>query len=568
MMKQYSVRTDSISVTFTGPRFGIAELVNRRTGACLLRNGTQEILVRHGDQVFDPTFLTRLVSASPSGGGWRFILGDDAGTTTARFVVRPCSDGLQCTMTVRGPRPVWMVEWRTGPLDLREIILPALGGQALSSAMPVDTTLTFKYPFWWNAQFAIGMADRGGLWLSARDPEPEFKLLRVRRDEKGFGLTYGFEAHGPLRRNPVSATWYIDCFDGDWRVPVEEYRKWLESVRPLVAFNGNRRVPDWARDVNCILEIWGIGKERPDPLHTFDEMEGVLRRWAGIHPPRNTLVYLPGFAEHGIDSNAPSYRPSAALGGTAKLRALTKSAHAMGYRVMLHTNVLAMTYTHPAYRTMRRHTVVDVFGRPQGWGLDMDGDWLPEPYFAYMHPGARAWGDLMKKVLGSLIRDVAPDGIFLDQTLLAFNVSRGSNFVKGMRLHIERLRRAFPEVLFAGEGINDMIAQALPMAQIHGIDSIAEVHALDGQVPWRTVHPVSTELFGRYTRFMAHLLTRHPSHRMFPAQEAAYAALNVIPAFCLYHNGQTLDHPALGAMLRRASGLTNDNVPHDRLSNP
>ncbi len=64
----------------------------------------------------------------------------------------------------------------------------------------------------------------------------------------------------------------------------------------------------------------------------------------------------------------------------------------MGYRVMIHTNALAMTFTHRLYPQFRKHQVVDAFGRPQGWGLDIDGDWLVEPYFAYMNPGVPAWG--------------------------------------------------------------------------------------------------------------------------------------------------------------------------------
>jgi len=46
--------------------------------------------------------------------------------------------------------------------------------------------------------------------------------------------------------------------------------------------------------------------------------------------------------------------------------------------------------------------------------------------------------------------------------------------------------------------------------QIHGIDSITEVHGMEGQVAWREVHPVSSYLFGKYTKLTAHLLTKHP----------------------------------------------------------
>jgi hypothetical protein len=196
-----------------------------------------------------------------------------------------------------------------------------------------------------------------------------------------------------------------------------------------------------------------------------------------------------------------------------------------------------------------------VFGKLQGWGLDIDGDWLPEPYFAYINPGVPAWGDLMEEILGDLIRKFGIDGIFLDQTLLAFNLQRGPDFQSGMREHIVRMQQAFPGILFAGEGYHELVARALPMAQIHGIDSIAEVHGMEGHARWRVAHPVSTYLFGPYTKFTAHLLTRHPSHPMYAMQEEAYARLGVVPALCLYDSSQPLDTPATRRMIRRAKLL-------------
>jgi hypothetical protein len=219
-----------------------------------------------------------------------------------------------------------------------------------------------------------------------------------------------------------------------------------------------------------------------------------------------------------------------------------------------------MTYTHPRWPAFAEHQVVDAFGQRLGWGNDMDGDWLPEPYFAYINPGAEAWGDLMEETLGRLIRDFDLDAVFLDQTLLAFNVSHGPNFLLGMRRHVERLQRAFPDVLFAGEGLNEQVLPALPFNQIHGIDSIAEIHGMEGKKPWRRVHPVSAAFFGPHTRFVAHLLTKHPSSPVFMAQEAAYATLDVVPSLVLYRKSQGMEGPEVEAMLARARRLANKPV--------
>src|SRR5690606_1509542 len=145
--------------------------------------------------------------------------------------------------------------------------------------------------------------------------------------------------------------------------------------------------------------------------------------------------------------------------------------------------------------------------------------------------------------------------VFLDQTLLAFNVSKGPNFLKGMKNHIQRLQKAFPGILFAGEGIHEEVLAALPFAQIHGIDSLSEIHGMEGEKEWRKIHPVSSYLFGKYTRLSAHLLTKYPKHPKFKLQEESYKQLKVIPALCLYKTSQKIDIPEVKEMIDRAKKL-------------
>ena len=129
-------------------------------------------------------------------------------------------------------------------------------------------------------------------------------------------------------------------------------------------------------------------------------------------------------------------------GGELEFKKLMDEAHKLGFKVMIHTNVLAMTYTHPLYRDFKKFQVIDCFEREQGWAMDIDGDWLTEPYFAYINPGEKEWGKLMQKIIGEIIEKFSVDGVFLDQTLLAFNVSRGPNFMKGMKEHIQHLQNS------------------------------------------------------------------------------------------------------------------------------
>lgn len=554
-MNEKILKSDDVEIIFNENPFQIEGIfiLPDRTKVCA--NGVLNFVIRTRDALSDPVFLSEYKDVHFEDDRISFILMDISGDYSARFIIKTSHDGIRILVKVNAPDPVWLIEWKLSGFNFDKIIVPALGGQEISSNMPEGSTLSYKYPFWWNAQFVIGMAGEKGVLIRSRDSGPDLKLLRIGRDDSHFNVTYGFEAEAPLNSGNMEAEFYLTGFKGGWKDGVELYRKWMEeSFRP-VEFSHHNGIPSWTENISFILELWGARKSFT-PGHSFAQMIERLSTWKKYCPPENTLVYLAGFAENGIDSHAPDYNPSEQCGGEPEFRKLMDAAHEMGYKVMLHTNILAMTFTHPLYKEFRKYQVIDPFGREQGWGMDMDGDWLPEPYFAYINPGYREWGDLMEKVIGDLIEKYCADAVFLDQTLLAFNVSKGPNFVKGMRDHIERLQNRFPGILFAGEGLHEQNVRALPFAQIHGIDSLTEVHGMEGQVPWRNAHPVSTYLFGKYTRLTGHLLTRHPSSPMFSFQEAAYSALGVIPVLSLYNSDQKIDLPEVRAMIKRAKLLS------------
>lgn len=552
----HTISNKFIDVTFSEDPFSIQEIKNKRNGKIFCINGRQTVLIRVPGYVSEPVILSNPESFSTDNSKINFTLTDEEKRYKAHFTISDSDDGVKFYMKTSYDEPIWIVEWKLSGLQFDEVIVPALGGQALTSDMTPETTLSYKYPFWWNAQFVIGAIGDDGIWFRMKDPEPDMKLLRVSKGKKKeFILTLGFEARAPLSSTNIEAEWYLDSFEDSWKYAVDAHREWLEEAFSLIPFNEHPHFPSWALDINFVLEIWGMKKDEPKPHHTFEEMIERLQEWTKIYDPDKTLLYLPGFAEHGIDSHAPDYNPSEACGGNEKFRKLVDTAHELGYKVMIHTNVLAMTFNHPLYNRFKEHQVVDVFGRKQGWAMDIDGDWLSEDYFAYINPGAKEWNELMETVIGDLIEKFKIDAVFLDQTLLAFNVSKGPNFIRGMSSHISHLQRAFPEILFAGEGLHEQVLKVLPLAQIHGIDSLADVHGMEGKKKWRKVHPVSSYLFSKYTRFTAHLLTKHPGHPMFKLQEASYKELNVIPALCLYDKEQKMDLIEVNAMVRRAKGL-------------
>jgi hypothetical protein len=533
------------------------EIFNFLTRTNVCAQGIQQFLVRRLDSVSEPILLDQLQLKKSDSAEIKIHLEDKQGQYSGDLNINNDESGIHFHLELDTTEHIWLFEWSLQGIEAETVIIPALGGQSINSQMPVGNQLSYKYPFWLNAQFIIGEEKSGGFYIRSEDESTDMKLVRIRRDRSSWTVTYGFEINSRSDLKSLTADWYLDVYSGDWKNAVEIHRKWLEKSFPVVDKFNHPHCPDWVKDIKVVLEIWGARRDSEVPHHSFDQMISRIKEWKNLYPPESTLLYLPGFAENGIDSHAPSYQPSERCGGRAKFVELVNLAHDLGFRVMIHTNVLAMTFTHVLFERFKKYQVVDIFSRKQSWGLDIDGDWLAEPFFAYMNPGYKAWSDLMTKTLGELIKDYQIDAVFLDQTLLAFNTKDQPDFIKGMQDHILRLQHAFPDILFAGEGLHEQNVACLPVAQIHGLDSIKDVHALDGEEPWRQVHPVSVHLFGKYTHYIPHLLTKHPSHPAFKFQESAYKELGIIPTLVLYDSEQEMDLPEVWEMIDRAK-MKND----------
>lgn len=550
------IQSDSLRIDFAED-FSIDGLFILKESTKVCAGGEQSLIIRTHNAVSDPTVLQTVKSIEQSQDTIQLYFADESKEYKSVVEFIKSANGVLVKIKIDAPHPIWLVEWKLNGFKFDEILVPALGGQSISNEMPKGKTLSYKYPFWWNSQFVIGKTNNGGLIFRSEDETNNLKLLRVGQTEKDFEITFGHEAAAPLNSNQLEYEFFIEPFEGDWRNGVDIHKKWMKENFNLVEYKSHSHFPRWMNDINFILELWGARKTMRSH-HTFEQMIDRIIKWKELHNPKETLLYLPGFANNGVDSLAPNYDPSKQCGGPKKFKELIDTAHELGYKVMIHTNILAMTFVHPLYEEFKKFTTTDPWGRELTWGLDIDGDWLPEPFFAYMNPGNKEWGDLMKKILGDLIKEYKLDALFVDQTLLAFNNDRGPNFIQGMHDHIKRLQEEFPSVLFAGEGINERVLPRLPVVQIHGIDSIAEVHGMDDRVQWRNVHPISSYLFGDYTKFMAHLLTKHTSDPMFKLQEESYAKLNVIPSLSLYSYEQEMDTPETRKMIERAKRLNKE----------
>ena len=182
-MKKKTLKSASVEMIFDENPFHIEGIfiLPDRTKVCA--NGIQNFFIRTRDALSDPVFLSEYKDVQYEGDGISFMLEDKSGDYSARFLITTSQNGIRIVLKVNAPDPVWLIEWKLSGFNFDSVIIPALGGQEISSNMPEGNTLSYKYPFWWNAQFALGMKGNAGLLINSRDDSPALKLLRVGKDK-------------------------------------------------------------------------------------------------------------------------------------------------------------------------------------------------------------------------------------------------------------------------------------------------------------------------------------------------------------------------------------------------
>jgi hypothetical protein len=277
-MKNYSIISARIELILRKSDGCVLSIRNRTTDEVVCSNGTQSVLIRTPLEPNEPALLSEVLNVVPTSSGVEIEFADASKAYHARLSISACDKGFRFSIKAATSKPIWLIEWRLGGLQLQRVIVPALGGQSLEATMASGTTLSYKYPFWWNAQFVVGEMKDGTCCLSSQDADPQLKLLRVKKERSGFAVTYGIEASAPLTSLVMTGEWFLDCSDGDWHAPVDQHRRWMQSQFDLCPLDENPFLPEWMKHINFVLEMWGVTKDRSEPLHTFDQMIERLKK--------------------------------------------------------------------------------------------------------------------------------------------------------------------------------------------------------------------------------------------------------------------------------------------------
>ena len=371
---------------------------------------------------------------------------------------------------------VYGFRWGCQNLDLTnlELILPAQSGQVITSSYVFDAK-SYNYPRLWETQLAIVQGERGGFFVRGTDKTFRWKQFNFEKD--GEVMALGFQTYSQAPWDSLtrveSAQWRFNTYAGDYRIPASIYRHWMEETFEPWRLS---EVPSWVEDIGLVIQ------ERIFDLNQLEELAEEI-------DPSKTLLYLVLWRKDGYDENYPDYTPREGLGD------FIKGVRDLGYRVMLHANLVGMDPDHPLYPEFQQYQFRSAWdGNLMGWEWDTPD--YPNPY-AYINNASSKFRDLLVSRLKAVWEKYDVDAFHLDISTAVRNdangLIEGLTAAQGNVLMHKQLAAAMPGVVFSGE-------------HLHEVTFFRESFAQRFQLsPEATPHPISAFLFSPYTRPYGHL---------------------------------------------------------------
>ena len=476
--------------TYTLPEASRAQGVREQTG--ILRRHHGPIWTSHGTIEAKKTGQDSAILLFRQGGN-EIILTIEVEAHTGDLLI-----GGRGTSDIAG---VYGFQWGCGGLDIQnlELILPAHGGQVINASSSFNTK-SYRYPALWEAQLAIIQGDRGGFYVRGTDETFQFKEFNYQKNSES--LAIHFETHNQAPWETLttteSVTWRLNTYAGDWRVPAQIYRDWMEST-----FNPWRLsdMPAWVQDIGLVVN----GSLDTESLDRLTE----------LIDPTKTLLYLVGWRKNGYDQNYPDYTAEEGFGD------FVEYAHQHGFRVMPHVNLVGISPYHPLYPEFQTFQFRDPWSEePIGWKWDEIGNLKRH---AWINNASSKFRNLLVQRLKEVWEKYRVDAFHLDISHVVENDASGLidglNSAQGnVLMHLE-LAEAMPGVVFSGEHLHEVTFFRESFAQRWKLS------------PESTPHPISAFLFSHYTRPYGYLGLPSPENDPLGYQDYlnSYEVWGVLP---------------------------------------
>ena len=415
------------------------------------------------------------------------------------------------------------IQWGIEGLDIRNLrlIVP-------TKAQPVyDATSGIKgknitYPSTdWKAQLAIIESAHGGFYVRSIDETFQFKGLEYRSDAESFGFALRTYNQAPWEglTSAKSVTWRLNTYAGDWCVPAQIHRNWMEQ-----AFDPWRLsdVPAWVSDIGLVVVHEGLNAE-------------LLPSLAEVVDSTKTLLYVLKWRKEGHDFYLPDYSNP-----HERLDDFLETAHQHEFRVMLHVNVHDCSVSHSLYSELKKYQ----YRFPHNGELSGHRwDEIDSPRrIAHISLASSQWRNLLVQQWKAVWEKYNVDAFFLDTAHYVINNANGLidglTSAEGNVLMHQQLVEAMPGVVFSGEGV-------------HEVNFPRESFTQHGLVKEGPVHPISAFLFSPYTRFQGGLGTPATPGTRYHLYLDTAESLGYLPSIWIGGKG-ILNRPIVQGMLSLA----------------
>ena len=390
------------------------------------------------------------------------------------------------------------IMWGCGYLNSQQldIILPANGGEIIDASSEIGKR-GFAYPEGWEAQIAILQGGDGGFFVRSTDTTYQFKGIWYIRSSRHFDMRFQTDNLAPFgdKNEIASVEWRLNAYRGDWQVPAEIYRNWMEDAfQPTLS-------PTWVKDIELVINLINLDL-------------GTLRLLASHVDPSTTLVHLNGWYDPRLGLE-PDYPPDPQFG------AFVEAAHAYGFRVMPRVNFIGCSPNHPLYPEFEKYQFRHPF-RGHKLGYELNNPTYDYPV-AYINPASNAFRKYLVAQLKTLYETYLIDAWHLDINYKIINDSNGLidglTPAEGNVLLHQQLAEAMPGVVLGGEQLHEVTSPYMNFTMRWNIPKGAQPH------------PISSFLFSPSTIPYAHTSVPNPDGEpeLYQASQETYRVWNVLP---------------------------------------
>lgn len=422
-----------------------------------------------------------------------------------------------------------------------DLIAPIRGGRTVSQPD------RYEYPVNWETPLTILQASRGGVFVRSDDTQHRFKTLEyVSEGTDDFALNFWQYPPAPIdqQKSITSVAWRLNVYQGDWHVPALAYREWMhEAFQPA----DRSEMPAWVDDIELVIT-------HADPLEKVGTR--VIEILYQLVDPKKTLLYVTGWRKAGWSLYYPDQTPTDNFGE------FITEAHRYGFKVMLHTNMVAVALDHPLYSEFEKYQMIDHrSGEKVGSRLQDTTEPLKRKYI-WVNQASHLFRNVLVRELKRVWKTYGVDAFHLDISPVIYNNAPidGLTMVEGNILLHQELREAMPGVVLGGERLND-------------VTFLYENFAQRYRRPVEQPHPISAFLFSPYVQFYGHLGFPNPDRDPDNYQAAIhqYEVWGVIPTIRLDGasdlDPQRIETHKLLALARERQNWTFGDVNGDGIVN-